>query len=225
MEQYIPLYMENKLFEHVEKNEVIPLLTCMQAQKKNYRRRDWIFVEGEKSFQLGIILSGRINTVYEDPFGGRNIMDTMNEGQIFCDAFSCSTDQRMPVGVMAQTDCSVLLIDVQRILHTCTHCCRRHQQLGENLIHILADKYMSMGQKMIHLSERTTRRKLLSYMAEQMRLAGGGQFKKPFNQQELADYLFVDRTGLSAEWNKLRRQGILKVEDHMCSLDFEMMEE
>ena len=218
MEHYIGLYTENPLFAHVGQQEVLPLLQCMQAQKRVYDRGTWIFAEGERSFQVGIILAGRINTVYEDVLGGRSIIDTMQEGEIFCDAFSCSSEQRMPVGVMAQTDSAVLLIDVQRILHTCANRCQCHQQLSENLIHILADKYMAMSRKMVHLSERTTRRKLLSYLAEQQRMAGGNPFEVPFNQQELADYLFVDRTGLSAEWNRLKREGFLRAQGRLCSL-------
>jgi CRP-like cAMP-binding protein len=218
MEHYIPLYTANPLFANIEEAQVLPLLQCMQAQKRAYDRGKWIFTEGERSFQLGIILAGRVNTVYEDVFGGRSIIDTMKEGELFCDAFSCSSEQRMPVGVMAQTDSAVLLIDIQRILHTCSNCCERHQQLSENLIHILADKYMALSRKVVHLSERSTRRKLLSYLAEQQRAAGGNPFPLPFNQQELADYLFVDRTGLSTEWNRLKRQGIVSTAGKQCTL-------
>jgi CRP-like cAMP-binding protein len=218
MEHYLSLYTENPLFEHVGREEVLPLLQCMQAQKRVYGRGDWIFTEGEAAFQLGIILTGRVNTVYEDVFGGRSILDTMKEGQLFCDAFSCSSQQRMPVGVMAQTDADVLLISVERILHTCRKSCESHRQLSENLIHILADKYMAMSRKMMCLSERTTRRKLLSYLSEQQRAAGGAPFPVPFNRQELADFLFVDRTGLSGEWNRLLQQGYLHPAGELWSL-------
>ena len=72
---------------------------------------------------------------------------------------------------------------------------------------------------MIHLSGRTTYRKLLSYLSEQMRLAGGNPFTIPFNRQELADYLFVDRTGLSVQWSNLKAQGILSEKNGLYSLN------
>ena len=89
----------------------------------------------------------------------------------------------------------------------------------EDLLRILADKYVAISRKMVHLSGRTTRRKLLSYLSEQMRLSGGNPFTIPFNRQELADYLFIDRTGLSAEWSKLRQQGLLTEEKGTVSLN------
>ena len=210
MEHFVALYENNPLFDGVDEAQLLPLLTCLQAKKKSYSKGALIFAEGERVSQLGIVLTGQIITVYEDAFGGRSIISTCTPGQLFSDAFSCSHEQRMPVSIIAQTDTDVLLIDVNLILHTCAHACAQHQRLSENLIHILADKYITINRKLIHLSGRTTRRKLLSYLSEQMRLAGGGSFAVSFNQQELADFLFIDRSGLSTEWNRLKREKILE---------------
>ena len=218
MESYLDLYTQTPLFAGVEPQELLPLLECLQAQKRTCPKGTAIFAEGDPAHTLGIVLTGRVNTVYEDLLGGRSIIGAMKPGQLFCDAFACSTEQRMPVSVVAQVDSAVLLIDIQRVLHTCVHACRQHQRLTENLLHILADKYVALNLKMIHLSGRTTRRKLLSYLSEQMRLAGGGPFAVPFNQQELADYLFTDRSGLSTEWNRLKKEGVLKGQDGLYTL-------
>ncbi len=208
MENYIELYEKLPLFEGVTQEQLIPLLKCLQAEKRIYEKGEWIFTEGERITKLGIILSGRINTVYTDILGNNSIIGTMEAGRMFCDAFSCSTEQRMPLSVRAQLKSEVLLIDVSRILHTCSESCSQHMRLSENLVHILADKYVTQNCKLIHLSARTTRRKLLSYLSEQMRMKGN-PFAVPFNRQELADYLFVDRTGLSTELNRLKQDGIL----------------
>ena len=87
----------------METAELLPLLQCLQAQKRVYPRGGLIFSEGERATQLGIVLTGRVNTVYEDVFGGRSIIGSMESGQLFCDAFACTEDQRLPVSVMAQT--------------------------------------------------------------------------------------------------------------------------
>ena len=209
MENYVELYGKLPLFAGVSKEQLIPLLKCLKAEKHIFAKGEWIFNEGERITTLGIILKGRINTVYEDILGGNSIIGTIESGQMFCDAFSCSTAQRMPLNVQAQIESEVLLIDIGLILPTCASACEQHRQLSENLIHILADKYVTQNCKLINLSARTTRRKLLSYLSEQMRMQGGETFTVPFNRQELADYLFVDRTGLSTQWNLLIKQGIL----------------
>lgn len=218
MEQHIDLYQDNPLFTGVEETSLLPLLQCLQAKKSTYTKGTTIFAAGEQVTKLGIVLAGRINTLYEDVLGGRSIISSINPGQLFCDAFCCTKDQYLPVHVVAQTDCVVLLIDVDLILHTCPHACRQHQLLGENLVHMLAEKYVTLNQKMVHLSGRTTRRKLLSYLFEQAKLADGRPFAIPFTQQELADYLFIDRSGLSTELNRLKKEGILELDNGMFTL-------
>lgn len=213
MEHYLALYQNNPLFRGISKEDLLPLLECLQAKKRVFPKGSVIFAKGEVAHHLGIVLTGRVNTVYDDILGGHSIIGSMDPGQLFCEAFACTTSQSLPVSAVAQVESSVLLIDIDLILHSCSAASKQHQQLIENLIHLLAEKYVSINQKLIHLSGRTTRRKLLSYLSEQMRLSGGGPFAIPFNQQELADYLFIDRSGLSTEWNKLKKEGLLLSEN------------
>lgn len=213
MIQSVELLLNNPLFAQIKAEELLPLLECLQARKQSYAKGQRIMSAGSAADKLGIVLSGHINTIYEDAMGGRSIIGSFVPGQLFCDAFSCSSQQALPVSVVAEADSTVALIPIELILHTCGKECPQHQRLMENLVHILADKYVAISRKMVHLSGRTTRRKLLSYLSEQMRLNGGSPFSIPFHRQELADYLFVDRTGLSAEWSRLKKEGLLAEED------------
>lgn len=209
MEDSIQQCLQSSLFRNVNEDEILPLLRCLQAKQRVYAKGRQVFSAGATADRLGIVLFGRIETVYEDALGMRSIIDTFGRGQLFCDAFSCSAMHELPVSVVAQCESSVMLIEADRVLHPCEKGCCCHSLLVGNLVRILANKYVNMSRKMLHLSGRSTRRKLFSYLSEQMRQAGGGPFSVPLNRQELADYLFVDRTGLSSEWNKLKREGIL----------------
>jgi len=217
MEQYLSLYRANPLFDHIEEIALLPLLHCLQARKRDYAKGSVLFMAGESVNTLGILLSGNVYTSYADLMGNRCIISHMEPGQLFCDAFCATKSQRLLVDITAQTDCSVLLIDIDRILHLCDKACLQHQQLSENMIHILAEKYVSLVRKVIHLSAKKTRHKLLSYLSEQYRLAGGA-FTIPFNQQELADYLFIERSGLSVEWNRLKNEGVLTQDGKLYTL-------
>ena len=211
--------LHNALFSGIRENELLPLLDCLAAQERFYARGRQILPAGSAADKLGIVLSGQVDTVYEDVVGGRSIIGTFGPGQLFGDAFACSTRQTLPVSIVAETDSTAVLIGIDRILRVREKDGRQYQLLMENLLRILADKYVAISRKMVHLSGRTTRRKLLSYLSEQMRLAGGNPFTIPFNRQELADYLFIDRTGLSAEWSKLKQQGLLSEEKGAVSLN------
>lgn len=203
----------SQLFSGIQTETILPLLTCLQAQKRRYNKGQVIFHSGERVTRLGLVLQGRVHTVYEDLFGNRGIIWSIGPNQLFCDAFSCTASQLLPVSIVAQCDSVVLMLEIDRILQLCNQNCADHQRLMANLIPILAEKYTTLIQKVVHLSGRTTRRKLLSYFSEQARQSGGQPFTIPFNQQELADYLFLERSGLSVELNRLKREGKLEVKD------------
>jgi CRP-like cAMP-binding protein len=61
----------------------------------------------------------------------------------------------------------------------------------------------------MHISRRTTRQKLLAYLLSEAEANGSASFTIPFNRQELADYLCVDRSAMSAELGRMRDEGIL----------------
>ena len=124
----------------------------------------------------------------------------------------------MPVGVVANEMSEIMLIDRDHILYTCEKHCMHHQKLIYNLMKDLAKKSVTFHQKMEIISKRTTREKLLAYLDARAREAGGHRFEIPFDRQELADYLEVDRSGLSAQIGQLKREGVLRCEKNRFEL-------
>ena len=49
----------------------------------------------------------------------------------------------------------------------------------------------------------------MTYLMQQAKINGSDSFTIPFDRQELADYLEVERSGLSAEIGKLKKEGII----------------
>ena len=94
--------------------------------------------------------------------------------------------------------------------NSCSNNCAFHQQLIFNLMKNLAEKAILFHQKVEIAAKRTTREKLMTYLMFQAKKAGSNRFRIPFDRQELADYLEVDRSGLSAEISKLRKEGVLE---------------
>lgn len=189
------------------------LFHCLQVQRKHYAKGEILFSTGEKASYLGLVLKGFLTTEYLDYEGNRNIIATIGEGELFGDAYSCSGNGFYLVDIVSQCQLEVLLIGIDRITHACAQTQKYQVTLLNNLNRILADKYVSLSRKSILLSARSTREKLLSYFYEQSKLHQGGNFEIPFTQQQLADYLFVERSGLSLELNKLRREGHLLYHD------------
>jgi CRP-like cAMP-binding protein len=192
----------------IEGSERQSLMGCLQAVKRRAKKGEMVFSAGD-SPAVGLLQTGAVQVIAEDPLGNRTIIGRMEAGDLFGEAFACAGAAKIPFSVEAATDSEYLLIDVKKILVTCPTACPFHSKLIENLMAILARKNILLGSKIRHLSRRSTREKLLSYLSEQAREAGSGSFSIPFNRQDLADYLCVDRSAMSAELSRLKAEGVL----------------
>ncbi|MEE1024034.1 MAG: Crp/Fnr family transcriptional regulator, partial [Acutalibacteraceae bacterium] len=139
-----------------------------------------------------------------------SILSVVSPCEVFAEAFACAELRTLPVEVIASEQCEVMLIDCDHILHTCQHNCGFHQQLIFNLMKDLATKAIMFQQKIEVTSKRSTREKLMTYLMLYAKKVNSSSFDIPFDRQELADYLEVDRSGLSAEISKLCREGIIE---------------
>lgn len=209
MEQYLEILQACPLFAGIAPEELTRLLRCLDARVDFYDKKYTIFMEGKPARFIGIVLSGAVQVVRLDYDGNRSILSSVRPGGLFAEAFACAGVQALPVSVVASEPSVILLVDCGRILRPCGNHCGFHQQLIYNLMQDLAAKTMQVQQKLEVTSKRTTRAKLLTYLTVQAQKAGSRSFAIPFDRQELADYLEVDRSGLSAEISKLRREGVL----------------
>lgn len=116
----------------------------------------------------------------------------------------------MDVSVSAETPVTVMFLNVNRVMHTCPSACARHSRIILNLLGELAEKNLRFAEKLTHIGQRTTRAKLMSYFSAEAQRLGRCEFDIPFSRQQLADYLAVERSGLSLELGKMQREGLLK---------------
>ena len=123
--------------------------------------------------------------------------------------WACAQLDRLPVTVIASADSRILQLACRRIIETCSQSCIFHSQLIHNLLKIVARKNLMLNQKIDFISRRTTREKLMAYLTAQAKAADSRIFSIPYNRQELADYLGVERSAMSAELGKLKKEGTI----------------
>lgn len=210
MKKYFYILKKCPLFNNIEDENLISMLSCFNASVKSYGKKETIIAEGEEAKYIGILLTGSAQIINIDYFGNRNIVSNIEPSEMFGESFACAEVKATPISVIANEDCEVLLIDCNRITHPCSNGCSFHQQIIFNLMKIMATKNIIFHQKIEITSKRSTREKLLAYLTVQAKKCGDNSFDIPFDRQELADYLQVDRSGLSAEISKLRNEGVLK---------------
>ena len=197
------------LFAGISGADVESLLRCLSAGHKRFDKNSLIFTEGDEIKNIGVVLRGAVHIMREDFWGKRNILARIETGGIFGEAFACAGIEKLPVSVAAAEESEIMFINAKRIMTGCSSACTFHAVLRNNLTLILARRNVMLTQKLEHITQPTTREKLLSYLSGQSRLAGSGVFVIPFNREELADYLSVDRSAMSAELSKMRNDGLL----------------
>lgn len=175
-----------------------------------FQKGETIIAEGTEAKNIGIVLSGEAQIVQIDYFGNRNIVTNVMPAELFGESFACAGMETMPMDVMAKDEVEVMLVDCQRITQTCSNACEFHRQLIYNLMKIVAMKNIAFHQKIEVTSKRTTREKLMTYLLIQAKRNNSSSFEIPYDRQELADYLGVDRSGLSMEIGKLCKKGVIR---------------
>ncbi len=212
MKKYLGILRKCPLFTDISENELPRMLLCLGASVMSFAKDETVLAEGEPAASIGIVLSGRVQVVRMDYYGNRSILFEVGTGGMFGEAFACAEAGEMPVSVIADEPCEVMTIDGGHILHTCEKHCAFHERLIFNLMKDLAEKNIRLHRKVEITAKRTTREKLMAYLMLCAKERGTAAFEIPFDRQELADYLEVDRSGLSAEIGKLKREGVLECE-------------
>ena len=207
------------LFAGLADGELEAVLACLGARCESYGRGDSLLRVGDSPQAVGLVLAGSVFVVQEDYWGNRDLRERILPGQMFAEAFACVPGAVMDVSVVAEEPSRVLWLNVARVLHTCPGACAHHSRMISNLLSDLAAGNLRFGEKLTHISRRSTREKLLSYLSAEARRQGGAEFCIPFNRQQLADYLSVERRAMSAELSRMQQDGLIKLDKNRFVLN------
>ena len=218
MRQYHKILEQCALFEGIDASDLQAMLGCIDGHLVSVAGGQTVFSEGDPAIYVGMVLTGAVRMVREDYYGNRSIVAHIGPGELFGESYACAGVKALPVSVVADTDSRLLLMDCRRITTSCCSACVFHSRMIQNLLRLVAEKNLVFDQKIQITSRRSTRDKLMAYLLAQAKISRSNTFTIPYDRQELADYLEVDRSGLSAEISKLRREGVLESEKNRFTL-------
>ena len=200
------------LFRGAAPREVEEMLACLGGRRRSFAKGEIIYRTGERVTALGLVLTGSVLIQSSDLWGNTTVLDSVGPGQIFAETYACTPEEPLMVDVVAAEPTQALFLTVERVLTVCSHTCAHHARLVRNLLALSAQKNLNLSRKIFHTSARSIRGRLLSYLSEQAVRSGSRSFTIPYNRQQLADYLNVDRSALSNELGKMAREGLLRTE-------------
>jgi len=212
MKKYINVLKRTKLFAGVLEEEIEPMLNCLGTKLKTYKKGEYVLREGEYVESLALLVFGQLHIQKDDFWGNRSIINLIEVGEMFGEAYIPKNSGALLHDVVAAEDSAVMFFDIHRMLTVCSSACRFHTLTIQNLFFAISEKNRKLLGKIVVTSKRTTREKLLSYLSDEAKKNGSSTFEIPFNRQQLADYLSVDRSAMSNELSKMRDEGILTFE-------------
>ncbi len=215
-----------RLFHGLQPQEIQGMTACLGAWEKSYPKGALILRAGEPTQELGLVEEGSVNIVVHSYWGTSSILSHVDKGMIFAESYAALPGKELLCDVVAAEDCTVLFLKMDKLLTSCSSACSFHSRLIHNVIRLFAAKSLQLSSRMLHISPRTIRERLLSYLSQQSQALGDTQFHIPFSRQELADYLGVDRTALSNELSKMQKEGLLTYRKNhfILSSDFQIPE-
>lgn len=197
------------LFRGCTEEDIVKLAKHLDFRKSRYKKEDVILGAGSIVTDIGLVLSGSVRIEHTDLWGNNSILGITPAGGVFAESYACIPNEPMMVDAIANEDCEVLFLSVSRLFTPCSDCGSQNRII-RNLVMISAGKNLQLSRRSLHTSPKTIRGRLFSYFSQQVSAQGSNTIVLPFNRQQLADYLNLDRSALSKELGKMRKEGLIE---------------
>ena len=197
------------LFYGIKEQDLGAMMACIGGRVKTYKKGSFISLEADEMKWIHVVLSGTVHMLKLDIWGNETILSVIGENQLFGETFAGSSDPVASVSFRSAKNTRLLSIPFYRIMHTCTTACVFHHRVVENMVSLIADKNKALMEKLEIISQKTLRKKILSYLSFQSRKHDSDKFTIPLGRIELANYLCVDRSALTRELTAMKEEGLI----------------
>lgn len=211
-------YFEKHLFYNITYQDYENMRVCLAARESEFTSGDTISRFGGERKYVGILACGSASTIRYELNGSRTILERLGPQDIFGEVLSFQNTRHESVSVVCDQDCRVLFFDYDHIIRPCSRVCPCHQQLIQNMLQIISEKAILLGERVEVLSKRSIREKLACYFLHLAEKAGSEEAIIPFTMVDLADYLSVDRSAMTRELKKMKEEGNIALERRKVTL-------
>lgn len=208
MKEYFNILNTVELFKCIQSADLEAMLKCLSSGFKNVGKGEIILLAGDRPQHVGIVLSGRLHIIREYYDGNHSLIAAITQGEIFAEALCCAGVLQSPVTVTAETDSAVMLLSFSRIIHSCPNACPFHARLIENMLGLIAAKNLLLQSRMEIIGLKSVRAKVVRYL-ESFISKQGLEIIIPFNREQMADFLCVERSALSHELARMKDDGLI----------------
>ena len=197
------------LFRSMTEEEIQLCLKELRSQEKMYKKGTVILHAGNLIERMGLVLTGSVTIESNDIWGNCTILSHVASGQFFAETYALLPDEIMLVDVRANEGCSILFVTVGGLFKSGISSSWK-DKLTRNLLMISAQKNLILSGRSFHTAPKSARGRILSYLNTVSLQKHTNEFDIPFDRQQLADYLNLERTNMSKELGRMQREGIIE---------------
>lgn len=203
------LLTSTQLFHGMHQDEIESVLEPLGAHEQTYQPGEVIVRTGDPLSEIGLIERGSADLVANFWWGDSHAIGHVGVGETFGQNFAAVPGYELMCDIVAVEETIVLFIEMDKVLHTCQNNCDVHRRLTQNILRISATRNLELSHRMVHVSPKTIRGRMLSYLSQLANEQESVHVIVPYSRQQLADYLIVDRSALSGELSKMQRDGLI----------------
>lgn len=201
MKNLIDAMRVSVLFEGISEEALKEIAESSMTRIRDYEKDQFLIHQGDMAKGVGLVIEGRLHILREDFLGNREILAEVTDGDIFDEVYAVLEGEAQSVAVAAASDSRVAFFPAEQLLS--------NSSVLRNMVKALAEKNLFLTRKMSHLSRKTIREKVISYLSEERDRQGSRDLQIPFNRQQLADYLAVERSALSRELSRMKDEELI----------------
>ena len=197
------------IFREMDEDEVADSLKFLRANEQNFKKGTTILHAGDVTDKMGLVMKGSVTIESDDVWGNRTILSNVEMGQFFAETYSLLPGEPMLVNVVANEDCRILFLRIDSLKQLQNNMDRWILKFVSNLLIISTHKNLMLSSRSFHTAPKTIRGRVMTYLNSVSMQKHAREFNIPFDRQQLADYLNLERTALSKELGKMKRDGLI----------------
>lgn len=205
----IDMLQENMIFRGMSGKEIQTVLADLRAYEKRYEKDSIFLHAGYTTNKMGLVLEGSVTIESNDMWGNRTILSHVGEGQYFAETYALLPDEVLLVDVRANEDCRILFLSIGYLFEGSESAAWK-EKIMKNLLMISLHKNLALSGRSFHTSPKSCRGRLLAYLNSVSQQKHSLEFDIPFDRQQLADYLNLERTNMSKELGRMRDEGMIE---------------
>ena len=197
------------IFQEMDDNELTASLDFFRAYEQNFKKGSTILHAGDLTDKMGLVMEGSVTVESDDAWGNRSILSKVEAGGFFAETYAVLPKEPLLVNVIANEDCHILFLRIGSLKQLQNNMEQWMIKFVSNLLMLSMHKNLMLSSRSFHTAPKTIRGRVMAYLNSVSMQKHAREFNIPFDRQQLADYLNLERTALSKELSKMKADGLI----------------